>query len=309
MQTTGLTRREFIRQTGCATLLGACSSAPLAALAASPEPAPKILVGSQLYGWGQYYQRMKKDLNANLDEVLSALRDCGYDYAEGNLDAGNPENNLRFAAQLKAHGLKPVCLYTGSWLHEEGKAQQNVERLVKAAPSCREAGFRVINCNADPIGREKTDQELAVQVRALKELGQGLKDFGLKLGIHHHTPEMVNKAREFHYVFRNTPPELVGFCFDVHWVYRGGLDPMAALQEYHGRVVSWHLRQSRNGVWWEDLDTGDIDYAAIAAYVRAHAVPPIYSVEMALEGATKITRSAVENHQRCCAFVRRVFGG
>jgi inosose dehydratase len=308
MQSNGLNRREFIRRTGSAALLGALSTAPFGAPAAPQEPASKILVGSQLYGWGQYYQRMKKDLSANMDEVLSALRDSGYDYAEGNMDAGNPENNLKFAAQLKAHGLKPVCLYTGARLHEDGKAQPNVERLVKAAKSCREAGFKVINCNADPIGREKTDKELEVQVKALKELGQGLKDLGLKLGIHHHTPEMVNKAREFHYVFRNTPPELVGFCFDVHWVYRGGFDPMTALKEYHDRVVSWHLRQSRNGVWWEDLDTGDVDYAAIAAYAKAHAVPPIYSVEMALEGGTKITRSVIENHQRSCEFVRTVFG-
>ncbi len=307
MTTKTQTRREFIRRSA-ATLAGALSVGGLPALAQDDKPRQKMLVGSQLYGWGQYYQRMNKDLNANLDEVFSALHDCGYDYAEGNMDAGNPDNNLKFAQKLKNHGLKPVCLYTGARLHEDGKAQRNVERIVQAAKSCKEAGFSVINCNVDPLGREKTDAELKVQVAALGELGAGLKALDLKLGIHHHTPELVNKAREFHYVFRNTPPDLVGFCFDVHWVYRGGLDPMVALKEYYNRVVSWHLRQSRNGVWWEDLDKGDIDYDAIAKYARAQNVPPIYSVEMALEGGTKITRSAVENHRRSCAFVRAVFG-
>jgi hypothetical protein len=37
-------------------------------------------------------------------------------------------------------------------------------------------------------------------------------------------------------------------------------------------------------------------------------LPPIYSVELALEDGTKITRSAVENHRRSREFVRRVFG-
>ena len=309
MLTMSHNRREFLRRTGAATLLSALPAAALAFPAEEAKPAQKMLVGSQLYGWGQYYQREKKDLNANLDEVLSALRDCGYDYAEGSVDTGAPENNLKFAERLKAHGLKPVCIYSGARLHEEGTAAQNVERLVKAARSCKEAGFIVINCNADPIGREKTDAELKVQAAALQDLGKGLKEMGLKLGIHHHTPEMVNKAREFHYMFRHTSPELVGFCFDVHWVYRGGLDPLEALKEYHDRVVSWHLRQSRSGVWWEDLDTGDVDYAAIARYARAHNVPPVYSVEMALEGGTKITRSAIENHRRSLEFVRTVFGG
>jgi inosose dehydratase len=303
------TRREFLRRTGAAALAGALTSVALAIPAAEEKPKPPLLVGSQIYGWGQYYQRMKKDLNANLDEVLSALRDCGYDYAEGTMDASRPENNLKFAEQLKARGLKPVCIYTGARLHEAGEADRNVERLLLAAASCQRAGFSVINCNADPIGREKTEEELKVQAAALRKLGAGLKAQGLRLGIHHHTPELVNQAREFHYVFRHTPPELVGFCFDVHWVYRGGLDPMQALQEYYGRVVSWHLRQSRNGVWWEDLDKGDVDYEAIAKYAKARGVPPIYSVEMALEANTKITRSVVENHRRCCEFVKTVFGG
>jgi len=42
----------------------------------------KILVGSQLYGWGQYYARDKKAMNN--DDVFAALRDAGYDFAEGS---------------------------------------------------------------------------------------------------------------------------------------------------------------------------------------------------------------------------------
>jgi sugar phosphate isomerase/epimerase len=100
----------------------------------------------------------------------------------------------------------------------------------------------------------------------------------------------------------------VDFCFDVHWVYRGGLAPLKALDQYHDRVVSWHLRQSRGQVWWEDLDTGDIDYPAIAAFCRRRSLPARYTVELALESGTRITRSVVENHRRSREFVRRVFG-
>ena len=66
------------------------------------------LVGSQLYGWGQYQDRAGKKLPEHLDEVLSALRDAGYDYAEGNLDVAKPADNAKFAEQLKKKGLKPV---------------------------------------------------------------------------------------------------------------------------------------------------------------------------------------------------------
>ena len=57
-----------------------------------------------------------------------------------------------------------------------------------------------------------------------------------------------------------------------------------------------------------DLDTGDIDYAAISQYARAHELPRRFTVELALETGTTITRSAIENHRRSREFVRNVFG-
>lgn len=295
-------RRDFLRFLA-AGLATATPGAPGRAASTPVRP----VVGSQLYGWGQYYQRAGQNLNDHLDDVLSALRDAGYDFAEGFLDAGDPEANVRFAGRLRAKGLQPVALYAGGRLHDE-KAGEVVQRLLTAAQACREAGFQVINCNPDPIGRAKTADELKRQAAALVDLGRGLRALGLKLGIHHHTPELANQAREFHHNFRHSPKELVGFNIDTHWMYRGGLPPLTALREYGDRVVSWHLRQSRDGVWWEDLDTGDIDYTEIARFARERQLAPVYAVELALEGGTRITRGAVENHRRSRDFVRQVFG-
>jgi inosose dehydratase len=267
----------------------------------------KTLVGSNLYGWGQYAQRDKKKLD--VEEVISALRDTGYDYLEGFLNLVQPEETAKFAEQLKAKGLQPVSIYTGASLHEAAKAGAVVAKILEAAKACQQAGFQVISCNAQPIGREKTDEELKTQAAAFAELGRGLNELGLKLGVHHHMPEMANRAREYHYNFDHTKASVVGFCYDVHWVWKGGVMPMAALDQYGSRVVTWHLRQSRDGVWWEDLDTGDVDYEAVARYALMHKLPRRFTVELAIEPGTKITRSVVENHRRSREFVRKVFEG
>jgi inosose dehydratase len=262
-------------------------------------------VGSNVYGWTQYAQRDKKKFD--VEEVISALRDTGYDYLESFMNVEHPEENAHFSEQLRAKGLQPVSLYVGARLHEADKAKETVARILTAAKVCRDSGFSVISCNADPIGREKTDEELKTQVVALTELGHGLNALGVKLGVHHHLPEMAHQAREFHYDFDHTPPSAVGWCYDVHWVWKGGVMPLDALKQYGERVVTWHIRQSRGGIWWEDLDTGDIDYSEVAKYAREHHLARRFSVELALEEATKITRSAVENHRRSREFVRRVF--
>lgn len=297
-----LSRRRFLERAAIAT--GALAAAP--ALLSGAEPPTKMLIGSQLYGWGQYYEREGKNAYQQVDEVISALRDAGYDYAETSLDVGKPENNAVFAEKLRQKGMRPVSLYTGGRLHDD-QAESVVGRILNAAKHCQALDFQVIVCNPDPIGREKTDEELKKQVAALKLLGGGLKQMGLRFGIHHHTPEMANGAREFHHNFRNSNAGTVDFCYDVHWVYRGGVAPADALKEYGNRVVSWHLRQSREQIWWEDMDTGEIDYTALARYSRENKLSPFYTVELALEKGTKITRSVVENHARSLKFVKRVF--
>lgn len=299
-------RREFAKGiSACAALVAA--SLPVCIGRAAQESASNpTLVGSNIYGWGQYADREKRKLD--IPEVISALRDTGYDYLESWMNLDQPEENARFAEQLKAKGLQPVSLYTGARLHEADKAHQTIDRILAAAKVCQQSGFKVISCNPDPIGREKTDEELKIQVASLTELGEGLSRLGLRLGVHHHMPEMANGAREFHYNFQNTKPASVGFCYDVHWVWKGGVQPKDALKKYGDRVVTWHLRQSRGGVWWEVLDSGDVDYDYVAKYAREHQLPRRFTVELALEGGTKVTRSVLENHRLSRDYVRKVFG-
>lgn len=297
-------RREFLQNLASFT---AALALPFALPAAQPgaDSGKQTLVGSNIYGWGQYAQREHRQLDVG--EVISALRDTGYDYLENFMDVGRPEENARFAEQLRAKGLQPVSQYVGARLHEAATAHETVTKILAAAKVCSAAGFQVLSCNADPIGREKTEDELRTQAAALAELGEGLNSLGMKLGVHQHMPEMANHAREFHWNFDHTKPEVVGWCFDVHWVWKGGIPPLEALRQYGPRVVTWHLRQSREGIWWEDLDTGDIDYAAVAKYAREHNLARRFSVELAIEKGTKITRSVIENHRLSREFVRRVF--
>ena len=273
--------------------------------AVRPQPWGRPLVGCQLFVWGQYAERSRTPVDQ--DRIFAGLKDAGYDYAEGNLNVQDPGANAQFSERLRHHGLVPVSLYTGGEFHTVGRASATARRVAEAARVARKSGFEIIVCNADPIGRDKTEAELAIQASALTELGQELKHLGMKLGMHQHTPELRNGAHEFHETFRQTKAAEVGFCIDTHWLYRGGVVPMDALARYGDRVCSWHLRQSRGGIWWEDLNEGDIDYAPIAAFARKKGLPVRFTVELALESGTAITRDPMANHLRSRQWVKRVF--
>ena len=105
-------------------------------------------------------------------------------------------------------------------------------------------------------GLEKTDEELAIQARSLDLLGAALASSGVTLAVHAHDKEMRSGAREWHHILRHTDPAKVGICLDLHWVLRGRQNPLALLSVARGRVRDLHLRNSRAGVWLQDLGPG-----------------------------------------------------
>src|SRR5689334_10949658 len=75
-----LTRRDFVATAAASVAVlatGAVGAGPAAAAAAGGSGAEVAgpLVGTQLYGWGQYYDREGRRLDAHLGEALSAIRD------------------------------------------------------------------------------------------------------------------------------------------------------------------------------------------------------------------------------------------
>ena len=88
-----------------------------------------------------------------------------------------------------------------------------------------------------------------------------LQEHGIRLYYHNHHIDFAKyDGRYLLDVLAERAP-LVGFEIDVHWVQRGGLDPVATLRKYGGRVAMVHLKDYRIGrispAAFEALDAGD----------------------------------------------------
>ncbi len=108
-----------------------------------------------------------------------------------------------------------------------------------------------------------------------------------------------------------TDPDIVGFCLDAHWVFRGAGNASEAVFEvarkYRDRIVELHLRQSRDGVWTETFGDGDIDYGRLAKlFVDANRFPHLV-LEQAVEKDTPATLTATDAHRASLWEVRKVF--
>jgi inosose dehydratase len=119
---------------------------------------------------------------------------------------------------------------------------------------------------------------------------------------------MADHAREWRYFVKNTTAKNVGICMDTHWSLRGGEDVMQILREAGQRTGDVHLRNSKDGVWLEELADGDVDYGAVASELKSIGYRDWLTVELAWDAKTQITRPLGENLKRSREYAERVFG-
>jgi sugar phosphate isomerase/epimerase len=93
------------------------------------------------------------------------------------------------------------------------------------------------------------------------EYAERLQEHGLSLYYHNHHIEFAKFDGKYmlDIIAENSPA--MGMEIDVHWVQRGGLDPVRTLEKYAGRTAMVHLKDYRIGVMPESsmglLDAGD----------------------------------------------------
>jgi len=265
------------------------------------------MVAVQLYIFGKPARRVADPL----DEVLATAKRAGYENVQAWLDYfSSPESAKRLTAMLAKHNLAMPAAYTGGRMHVQADADKAIAGIIGKAKLGAKHGLKIVVVNPDPLKREKTDPELDVQAANLDRLGASLREIGLRLAIHQHSPEMRSGAREWYHILKNTDAKNVFFCLDLHWVLRGGQDPYKLLADAGRpkRVIDLHLRNSRDGVWCEELGDGDIDHRRVKRVLDEIGYEGMYTVELAHERKTTITRSLSENITRSRQYVRTVLG-
>jgi len=270
--------------------------------------APKLSV--EIYIWIQHLASEKKTLAEGVDEVLASFHGAGYRRVELNQDFFTPELREKTLALLAKYDLAPETIYAGTTMHEAAAADKSVKEVMELARLLKPRGTRVIvtNPSPKPAQARKTDEELDIQAKYVDQLAAELHQQGMKLALHHHTPELVDNAREWRHLLQHTNPRRVYCCVDVHWAYRGGQEVMAFIRETGQRLVELHLRNSQQGVWMEDFGPGDIDYQKVADYLRGISFKGYLVVELAYEKDTQITRSLDEDLRLSRQYAEKVFG-
>ena len=270
--------------------------------------APKLSVEN--YIWMQHLESEKKTLAEGVEEVLGSFHRAGYRRVELSSEFFTPELREKTFALLVKYHLVPETNAANTTMYEAAAAEKSIKDAVELARLLKPHGTRVImtNPSAKPRQARRTDEELNTQARYVDQLGAELHKQGMKPALHHHTPELVDNAREWRHLLAHTNPQRVFCCVDVHWAYRGGQDVMTFIREAGDRLPILHLRNSKQGVWMEDFGPGDVDHQKIADYLREIKFNGYLVVELAYEKGTQVTRSLDDDLRLSRLYTEKVFG-
>jgi sugar phosphate isomerase/epimerase len=261
------------------------------------------------YIFQQYAQSLNKPLEAVMDKVLAMARAAGFRNIELNPAFFPPGNREHTLAIIRSQGLRMPSVYVGGSMHEKSGADRTIAAALELGDLCAPFGCKAVVNNPDPAKNNapKTDAELAVEAESLNRMGRTLAQHGFQLRVHHHTPQLVDNAREWRYILHHTDPEYVYMCVDVDWAYEGGFEPIPFLREVGKRLREIHVRSAKNKIWLEDLEDSDIDYRNVAEYLNAEDLTPLIVVELAYRPKTTITRSLEEDLRLSRLYAEKIF--
>ena len=270
-----------------------------------------MYVASGAYPWLQLYEKAGRPFD--LAETARICSDLGYDGFEPMAETADAV--VRTAETLESAGLQMRSAYANAALHDPATVESELARCAAIAERGRDAGLQWLVVNPVPIDWnaeiDKSDEQLGVQLDAIRALGAAVGRSGVRVAYHTHSSEMRASARELHHMLLNTTNEDMTWCLDADWLYRGsGMSRLAVYDLtalYADRISMVHIRQSINGVWTDAAAEGDLDYPKIAATIDAAGGSPLLVAEQIANdpGAAFAARS--DDATRTLASIRTWF--
>jgi sugar phosphate isomerase/epimerase len=132
----------------------------------------------------------------------------------------------------------------------------------KVVDDAKTLGSTLLRIGMLPFPAMKSIGAVVDFAKLANEYAERLQEHGIGLYYHNHHIEFAKFDGRYmlDIIAENSPA--MGMEIDVHWVQRGGLDPVRTLEKYAGRTAMVHLKDYRIGQLPESafglLESGDV---------------------------------------------------
>ncbi len=177
-------------------------------------------------------------------ETLKRISELGYNAVEISQVEMTPENVAEIKRASEELGMEIASLSAGLKPMMEGQESLTTD-LNKIIQDCKTLNTDIVRIGMLPFEAMASLDKVLEFCHEANAVAEKMKEQGIKLYYHNHHIEFVKyDGRYLLDIIRDEAP-LLGFELDVHWVQRGGRNPVEVLKEYAGKVDLVHLKDYR----------------------------------------------------------------
>lgn len=198
-----------------------------------------------------------KVAEAGVYEVFRKLNEMGYGCIEISQIPMTEENVKQMKKGAEDFGIKIAALSAAVEPMFPGAPGEYLSTdFDKIVNDCK-----TLNCNFLRIGilpiNMMGNYEKSIEFAKLADsYADRLKEQGIQLYYHNHHIEFTKYEGETLLEIIKNNTEKIGFELDVHWIHRGGLNPVEVIRSFAGRIKLLHLKDYRIGEMDLDLSEG-----------------------------------------------------
>ena len=194
-------------------------------------------------------------------ETLRKVSAIGYNAVEISQIPMTPENVAELERSRSELGMDIAALSVAMETPKGRPGDSLKEHFDKIVEDAKRLDSNLLRIGMLPFPAMKSIAAVVDFAKQANEYAERLQEQGLSLYYHNHHIEFAKFDGKFmlDIIAENSPA--MGMEIDVHWVQRGGLDPVCTLEKYAGRTAMVHLKDYRIGELPESalglLEAGD----------------------------------------------------
>ena len=182
-------------------------------------------------------------------ESMARLADIGYKCIEISQVPMTDENVKGFRRAIDELGFNVAATsaLTAANPMLPGCDMSNPDEMKKMIEDAK-----YLDCDLFRIGSMPMEARFSLQAamdfaKQADEYACQLKEHGIDLYYHNHHFEFARHDGKFLMDIIKENTKYLGFELDIHWIYRGGMDPVEFINQYAGRIRLLHLKDYRIG--------------------------------------------------------------
>jgi len=181
-------------------------------------------------------------------ETMKKLNELGYSCVEVSQIPMTEENVSGLKKACEDFGMEIAALSAGLEPAFPGAPGETLStHFDKIVNDCKTLNCRYVRIGMLPMslmGSKEKTLEFAQKAEAMAER---LAEHGIELYYHNHHVEFQKFDGKYLLDLIKDSTEKLGFELDVHWIQRGGENPVEYIKRYKGRMALLHLKDYRIG--------------------------------------------------------------